>query len=89
MKKSKSGHNGHYPAASIVMIGILLTSLLILITGTLRSIFTAYKNLDGESIRLNPFQVIIATLGIVAALAVLPYSLTNQKINNMIENKRR
>lgn len=144
MKKSKSGHNGHNPAASIVMIGIILTALLIVISGTLlmasegngffiflnpaispdilkethealvnvlivlvilhllgnlvdfifnrrsgtlKSIFTGYKNLDGNGIRLNSFQVIIATLGIVSALAILPYSIKYQKIYNTVENK--
>jgi cytochrome b len=144
MKKSKSMHHGHNPAASLVMIAIFMITLLIVIsgtlllastgngffvflnpaidpeilketheilvsilialvvlhlignlvdfifnrkTGTLTSIFTGYKNLDGKGIRLNSFQVIIAILGIVSALAVLPYSITNQKINNQIENK--
>ncbi|MEI8048965.1 MAG: cytochrome b/b6 domain-containing protein [Bacteroidota bacterium] len=48
--------------------------------GTLQSMFTGYKNMEGESIKLNSAQKIIATVGIIAALLVFPYSLINQKI---------
>lgn len=55
--------------------------------GTLQSMFTGYKNIEGESIKLNTFQKILATLGIVSALAIFPYSQINQKIEVKSENK--
>lgn len=139
MNQSKSKSAGHNPAASVVMLGILLMCLMIVIsgalllasqgqgffsslrvgltedslkeiheiavnviiglvilhllgnlvdfifnrkTGTLSSIFTGYKNVKGEGIRLNSSQVIIAVLWILAALAIFPYILSNQKISN-------
>jgi cytochrome b len=48
--------------------------------GTLQSMFTGYKNVEGESVQLNSAQKIIATVGIIAALLIFPYSLINQKI---------
>jgi cytochrome b len=54
--------------------------------GTLKSIFTGYKNMDAEGIKLNSFQKIIATIGILAALAIVPYSITTQKITPEAEN---
>lgn len=144
MKKSKSHSPGHNPAASFVMLGIILISLIIVVSGTLllasegqgffafiqtgmsedtlkgiheiavnvvialvifhllgnladfifnkqagtiQSIFTGYKNIEGESIKLNTFQKILATVGIVSALAMFPYSQINQKIDVKSENK--
>lgn len=55
--------------------------------GTLQSIFTGYKNIEGESIKLNSFQKILATVGIVSAIAIFPYSELNQKIDVKSENK--
>jgi len=143
MKGSKSLSAGHNPAASVVMLGIILFSLMIVVSGilllasegqglfafiqtglsedslketheiavniviglviahllgnivdfifnkkagTLQSIFTGYKNIEGESIKLNSFQKIVATLGILAALAIVPYSITTQKITPEAEN---
>jgi len=143
MKGSKSKSPGHNPAASVVMIGIILFTLLIVISGilllasegqglfafmqtglpektlketheiavniviglvilhllgnivdlifnkkvgTLKSMFTGYKNIEGESIQLNSFQKIIAAIGILAALAIVPYSITTQKITPETEN---
>ena len=54
--------------------------------GTLKSMFTGYKNIEGESIKLNSFQKIIATTGILAALAIVPYSANTQKIAVEAEN---
>jgi cytochrome b len=51
-------------------------------TGTLQSMFTGYKNAKGKSVVLNKTQIIIATLGIVAAMAIFPYSLANQNITD-------
>jgi cytochrome b len=144
MKTSKSQSSGHNPAASLVMLGIILVGLAIVVSGilllaskgqgffssmnigmpsdslkeiheiavnivialvilhllgnlvdfifnkkvgTLQSMFTGYKNIEGESIRLNSFQKIIAAVGIVSALAILPYSLINQTIDSKSENK--
>lgn len=144
MKKSKSDSPGHNPAASLVMLGIILFSLMIVVSGTLllsskgqgffssfsigvssdilketheiavniviglvilhllgnlvdflfnnkvgtlKSMFTGYKNIEAESIRLNSFQKILAAVGIVSALAIFPYSLINQKIDVKSENK--
>lgn len=138
MKTSKSHSPGHNPAASVVMLGIILFSLIIVVsgvlllaskgqglfvfvqtglsensiketheiavnivivlviahllgnlvdfitnkkTGTLQSMFTGYKNIEGESIKLNLFQKIIATVGIISAIAIFPYSQINQKID--------
>jgi cytochrome b len=53
--------------------------------GTLQSMFTGYKNLEGKNARLNAFQVILASLFLVAALAVIPYSVANQKISAATE----
>jgi cytochrome b len=137
MKSSKSNSPGHNPAASVVMLGIILFSLIIVISGTLllasegqglfafiqtalsedtlkgiheiavniviglvilhllgnlvdfifnkkvgtlQSMFTGYKNIEGENIQLSSSQKIVAAIGIVLALAILPYSITTQKI---------
>lgn len=139
MKDSKQDSPGHNPGASVVMLGIIFTSLAIVVsgtlllasegqgffsflqvgmssdslkeiheiavnmvivlvivhlagnavdfifnrkTGTLGSMFTGYKNIDAEEVKLNSFQKIIATVGIVAALAILPYSLDTQKLTS-------
>jgi len=55
--------------------------------GTLQSIFTGYKNIEGESVKLNSFQKILATVGILSALAIFPYSQINQNIDAKSENK--
>jgi cytochrome b len=138
MKGSKSHSPGHNPVASVVMLGIIFFSLIIVVsgilllasegqglfaffqtglsedtlkeaheiavnivitlvimhllgnlvdyifnkkTGTLQSMFTGYKNIEGENIKLTSFQKIVATLGILAALAVVPYSIATQKIS--------
>ena len=137
MKSSKSNSPGHNPGASVVMLGIIFISLIIVVSGTLllasegqglfafiqtgfskdslkgiheiavniviglvilhllgnlvdiifnnkvgtlQSMFTGYKNIEGESIQLSSSQKIIAVIGIVLALAILPYSSTAQKI---------
>ena len=137
IKSSKTKSQGHNPGASVVMLGIILFSLIIVVSGTLllasegqglfafiqtglsedalkgiheiavniviglvilhllgnlvdfifnkkagtlQSMFTGYKNIEGESIQLSSSQKIIATIGIVLALAILPYSLITQKI---------
>ncbi len=143
MKESKSQSPGHNPAASVVMLGIILFSLIIVVSGilllasegqglfafiqtglsedslketheiavniliglviahllgnivdfifnkkagTLTSMFTGYKNIDAEGIKLNSFQKIFATIGLLAALAIVPYSITTQKITPEAEN---
>jgi len=137
MKSSKSHSPGHNPMASVVMLGIIIFSLLIVVSGvlllasegqgffafiqtglpedtlkglhetavnivialvilhllgnlvdfifnkkagTLQSMFTGYKNIEAESIRLTAIQKVIAGIGLIAALAVFPYSLLHQKI---------
>ena len=55
--------------------------------GTLQSMFTGYKNIEGESIQLTTFQKILATIGILSAIAIFPYSEMNQKIDGKSENK--
>jgi len=144
MKTSKSQSPGHNPAASLVMLGIILVGLVIVVSGsfllaskgqgffssvnigmtsdslkeiheiavnivialvifhllgnlvdfifnkkvgTLKSMFTGYKNIEGESIKLNSFQKILATVGIVSAIAIVPYSQINQKIDLKSESK--
>jgi cytochrome b len=144
MKKSKSHSAGHNPAASLVMLGIIILSLIIVVSGTLllasegqglfafiqtgmsedtlkgiheiavniviglvilhllgnlvdfifnkkagtlQSIFTGYKNIEGESVKLTSFQKILAAVGIISALAIFPYSQINQKIDAKSENK--
>lgn len=144
IKGRKTNYPGHNPAASVVMLGIILFSLMIVISGilllasegqgffafiqtglsedtlketheiavniviglvvvhlfgnifdfifnnkagTLQSMITGYKNVDGESIQLNSFQKILALIGILAALAVVPYTITSQKIAAKGENK--
>lgn len=143
-KTSKSQSSGHNPAASLVMLGIILLGLAIVVSGalllaskgqgffssvsvglsshtlkgiheiavnvvialvishllgnlvdfiynkkvgTLQSMFTGYKNIEGESIKLSSFQKILATVGIVSAIAIFPYSALNQKIDIKSENK--
>lgn len=138
MKGSKNQSPGHNPAASLIMLGIIFFTLLIVIsgtlllasegqgffssfsigmssdslkevheiavyiviglvivhllgnlvdfifhkeTGTLQSIFTGYKNIEGESVKLTSFQKILAAIGIILALAIIPYTLLNQKID--------
>jgi hypothetical protein len=44
--------------------------------------FTGYKNAKGKSVVLSKTQIIIATLGIVAAMAIFPYSLSTQNITD-------
>lgn len=137
MKTSKSQHAGHNPGASFVMFGIIICTMLIVVSGalllaadgqglfrsiqigmssdtlkeiheiavnivialvilhligntvdfifnrqagTLMSMFTGYKNMDAENASLNPFQKVLATVGIIAALVIVPYALTTQKI---------
>ena len=144
MKHSKSQSPGHNPAASVVMLGIILFTLLIVVSGTLLlasegqcffsgmsiglssdslkevheiavyiviglvvvhllgnlvdfifnrkvgtlgSIFTGYKNIEGESIQLTSLQKIIAAVGIISALAILPYSVINQKVDTKSEGQ--
>lgn len=137
MQTSKSKYAGHNPGASYVMFGIIICSMLIVVSGslllasegqglfrsiqigmssdalkeiheiavniiialvilhligntvdfifnrqagTLKSMFNGYKNIDAENARLNTFQKVLATAGIIAALAIVPYALTTQKI---------
>jgi cytochrome b len=144
MKGSKSHSPGHNPAASVVMLGIIFFTLLIVVSGilllasegqglfaflqtglsegtlketheiavniviglviihllgntidfifnnkvgTLKSMFTGYKNIEGESIQLNSFQKIIAAAGIIAAVAIVPYSVSTQKITAETEKQ--
>jgi cytochrome b len=144
MKQSKNQSPGHNPAASVAMLGIILFSLMIVVsgimllasegqglfafmqtglsedtlketheilvniviglvilhllgnlvdllfnrkTGTLQSMFTGYKNIEGESIKLSSFQKAIAAVGILAALAIVPYSVTTQKITVESDNQ--
>lgn len=144
MKASKSQSPGHNPAASLVMLGIILLSLLIVVSGslllaskgqgffsgmnvgmtsgslkeiheiavnvvillvifhllgnlvdfifnrkvgTLQSMFTGYKNIRGEDVHLSTFQKILATVGLLSALAIFPYSVLNQKIDVKAENQ--
>ncbi len=143
MKGSKTRSPGHNPAASVVMLGIILFTLMIVISGTLllaskgqgffnqlsigasshtlkeiheitvyiviglviahlagnlvdfifnnkagtlASMITGYKNVDGENVQLNTLQKILATVGLVSALAIFPYTLLNQKISPKTEN---
>ncbi len=142
MKTSKSQHAGHNPGASFVMFGIIICTLLIVVSGalllaadgqglfrsiqigmssdtlkeiheiavnivivlvilhligntvdfifnrqagTLTSMFTGYKNMTAESASLNTFQKVLATMGIIAALIIVPYSLTTQKLTPQSE----
>lgn len=144
MKASKSKSPGHNPAASLVILGIILLGLVIVVSGalllaskgqgffssvsvgvssktlkgiheiavnvvialvifhllgnlvdfifnkkvgTLQSMFTGYKSIEGESVKLSSFQKILATVGIVSAIAIFPYSELNQKIVLKSENK--
>ena len=144
LKSSKSQSPGHNPAASVIMLAIILFSLLIVISGilllaskgqglfaavqvglssdalkeiheiavniviglviahllgnlvdfifnrkagTLTSMFTGYKNIEGENAKLSSIQKIIAGIGILSALAILPYSLITQKITVKAENQ--
>lgn len=144
MKTSKSHYAGHNPAASVVMLGIIMFTLLIVVSGTLllasdgqgffgavtiglssgalkeiheiavytviglviihllgnlvefiinnkagtlQSIFTGYKNIDAEEVRLTSFQKIIAAIGLISAIAIVPYSLVFQKIVPPVENQ--
>lgn len=144
MKSSKSNSPGHNPVASLVMLGIILFSLAIVVSGisllaskgqglfsslqtgfssdtlkeiheitvnivialviahllgnlvdfifnrkagTLTSMFTGYKNIEGENVKLSSIQKIIAGIGILSALAILPYSLITQKITVKAENQ--
>lgn len=144
MKGSKSHSPGHNPAASVVMLAIIVFTLLIVVSGTLllasegqgffsslsvgmtsgslkelheicvyiviglivvhllgnlvdfifnrkvgtlQSMFTGYKNIRGEDVRLNTFQKILATVGLLSALAIFPYSILNQKIDAGGENQ--
>jgi len=145
MKTSKSHSPGHNPIASLVMLGIILFSLLIVVSGilllsakgqglfasftvglsedtlkgiheiavnivialviahllgnivdfifnkkvgTLQSMFTGYKNIEGESIKLNSLQKTIAIVSLLAAIAIVPYSVLNQKISVEKENQQ-
>lgn len=144
MKKSKSESPGHNPAASLVMLGIILLGMLIVVSGslllgskgqgffssvsiglsssslkeiheitvnivialvifhllgnlvdfifnkkvgTLQSMFTGYKNIEGESVKLSSFQKILAAVGIISAIAIFPYSQINQTIDIKSENR--
>ncbi|MDO9257834.1 MAG: cytochrome b/b6 domain-containing protein [Bacteroidales bacterium] len=54
--------------------------------GTLQSMFTGYKNIEGESVQLSTFQKILAAIGIISAIAIFPYSEINQNIDVKSEN---
>ena len=142
MKSSKSHSPGHNPAASLVMLAIILFALLIVVSGslllasegqgffsgtsigltsdslkevheiavnilialvvihllgnlvdfifnrkvgTLGSMVTGYKNIEAENVKLTSLQKIIAAVGIISALAILPFSVINQKIDTQSE----
>ncbi len=142
MNQSKEASLGHNPLASIVMLGIIIVTLLVVLsgiatlsadgqglfsfisfgnneetfkeihevmvnillfltvlhllgnvvdlitrpqTGTAKSMLHGYKNVKGENVTLNKFQIILATLGIVAALAIFPYSLKTQQLKDRSE----
>ena len=144
MKSSKSHSPGHNPAASVVMLAIILFALLIVVSGslllasegqgffsgigiglssdslkevheiavnilialvvihllgnlvdfifnrkvgTLGSMITGYKMIEAENVKLTSFQKIIAVIGITSALAILPYSVVNQKIDTQSEGQ--
>lgn len=138
MNKSKSSYPGHNPAASVIMLGIIVTTMLLVLSGifllashgegffaaytiglstdmleemhevfvnllialviihllgnlvdfvfnrkmgTLASIFTGYKNTDMAGAKLNSFQVILAALLLMVAIAIVPFSYSQQKVN--------
>ena len=62
--------------------GVLFDRLLHAKTGTLRSIFDGYKNIEAENASLNIFQKLIAIIGIGLSLFVLVYALSGN--NNLI-----
>jgi hypothetical protein len=41
--------------------------------------------IEAENVKLTSFQKIIAVIGITSALAILPYSVVNQKIDTQSE----
>lgn len=144
MKNSKKHSPGHNPAASVVMLGIIAFTLLVVVSGilllasegqgffasfqtglsenslkemheiavnivialviihllgnlvdfisnrevgTLKSMFKGYKNIDAENVKLNTFQKLLATIGILAALAVVPYTISTQKLTAESESQ--
>jgi len=44
--------------------------------GTIASIFTGYKNIEGESVKLNSIQKIVATLFLAASIGVVIWGFT-------------
>ena len=69
------------------MLGNLVDFIFNRKAGTLTSMFTGYKNIEGENVKLSSIQKIIAGIGILSALAILPYSLITQKITVKAENQ--
>ena len=49
--------------------------------------FTGYKNIDAENVKLNTFQKLLATIGILAALAIIPYTISTQKLTAESESQ--
>lgn len=143
MKGTKMKSPGHNPAASVVMLGIILFTLCIVVSGilllasegqglfafvqtglsedalketheiavniviglvilhllgnmvdfifnnevgTLKSMITGYKNIEGESVKLNSFQKIFAMITILVSILIVPYSIANQKISSEAEH---
>jgi cytochrome b len=137
MKSTKLKYPGHNPAASLIMIAILIAILLVVLsglanlategqglltflnlpaeseffeeahevmvnilialvimhllgiavdtifhgeTGTLASIFTGYKKLKAESVKLNSFQKISSILWIVGALTLFTINLSSSTL---------
>jgi cytochrome b len=144
MNKSKSSYPGHNPAASVIMLGIIFTTMLLVLSGifllashsegffaaytiglstdmleelhevfvnllivlvivhllgnlvdfvfnrkmgTLASIFTGYKNTDMSGAMLNSFQIILAGLLLLAAVAIVPYTYTKQQVSITAESE--
>ena len=49
-------------------------------TGTLVSIFTGYKKLSGENVKLNGFQKVFSLVWIAGALTLFTLTITSQNL---------
>ena len=62
------------------LLGIAVDTIFHGETGTLASIFTGYKKLTAENVKLNTFQKVLSIVWIVGALTLFDANITSQNL---------
>ena len=73
---------------SLHLLGILTDVIFHRENGTLLSIFTGYKNLDGESVKLNIMQKVYAFIWILFPFMLLIYTINFQNVTENEKNSK-